>query len=283
MSRSRVALALPAALIAVALAGCSSAATGGSAGSGSDSGGDLGLVTDGTLTVCANLESPPNIYTEADGTPVGVEVEIADAMVEEMGLEIEFKEIAFSGLVAALQAKQCDTVISSLYIKPEREEVADFVPYLLSGSGVAVSAENPKNVTGFDDSLCGVSAIGITGATGASLLEEKSAECEANGDPAIDITLTDKAADALQQVIAGQSDAFMDTAELVGYYESQSDGKFVVVGEPVDSIAIGAASLKGNDALHAALEDAFAAVVESGAYAEILDKWGFQSADIANA
>lgn len=283
MSRSRIALSIPAALIAVALAGCSSAGDGGSTGSGGGAGGDLGLVTDGTLTVCANLESPPNIYTEEDGTPVGVEVEIADAMVEQMGLEIEFKEIAFSGLVAALQAKQCDTIISSLYIKPEREEVADFVPYLLSGSGVAVSAENPENITGFDDSLCGVSAIGITGATGATLLEQKSAECETNGDDPIDITLTDKAADALQQVIAGQADAFMDTAELVGYYETQSDGKFVVVGDPVDSIRIGAASLKGNDALHEALEEAFAAVVDDGTYAGILEKWGFESADIANA
>ena len=283
MSRHRLALAIPAALVAVALAGCSQGAGSGSGSSGSGDASDLGLVTDGTLTVCANLESPPNIYVEADGTPVGVEVEIADAMVEKMGLDIEFKEIAFSGLIAALQAKQCDTIISSLYIKPEREEVADFVPYLLSGSGVAVSDKNPAKITGFDDSLCGVSAIGITGATGASLLEQKSAECETNGDPAIDITLTDKAADALQQVIAGQADAFMDTAELVGYYETQSDGKFVVVGEPVDSIQIGAASLKGNDALHSALEDAFAEVVDDGTYADILEKWGFESADIANA
>lgn len=283
MSRHRIALALPAVALAVALAGCSQSGSTGSSGSGSGSGDDLGLVTDGTLTVCANLESPPNIYTEADGTPVGVEVEIADAMVEKMGLEIEFKEIAFSGLIAALQAKQCDTIISSLYIKPEREEVADFVPYLLSGSGVAVSEENPAGITGFDDSLCGVSAIGITGATGANLLEQKSVECETKGEDPIDITLTDKAADALQQVIAGQADAFMDTAELVGYYETQSDGQFVVVGEPVDSIQIGAASLKGNDALHAALEEAFAGVVDDGTYADILAKWGFESADIANA
>ncbi len=279
MSRSRVALAIPTFLAAVALAGCSQSANGGSSGSGSG----LGLVSDGTLTVCANIDIPPNIYAEADGTPVGVEVEIAEAMVQQMDLEIEFKEIAFSGLIPALQAKQCDTVISSLYIKPEREEVADFVPYLLSGSGVAVSVDNPKDITGYDDSLCGVSAIGLTGATGAVLLEEKSAECEADGEAPIDITLTDKSSDALQQVVAGQADAFMDTAELVGYYETQSDGQFILVGDPVGQIEIGAASLKGNDELHAALEEAFAAVQEEGTYAEILEKWGFESADIANA
>lgn len=261
------------------LAACSSG--GDSAGGGSDSG--LGLVSDGTLTVCANLETPPNIYAEEDGTPVGVEVEIAQDMAEEMGLEIEFKEYQFSGLIPALQAGQCDTIISSLYIKPEREEIASFVPYLRSGSGVAVSEENPKGITGYDDSLCGVSAIGITGATGASLLEEKSAECETGGLDPIEITLTDKAADALQQVIAGQADAFMDTSELVGYYEKQSDGQFVPAGEPVGEIEIGAASIKDNTDLHDALQEAFEAIVADGRYGEILAEWGFEALDITQA
>jgi len=285
MSKIRSTIPMAAAMAAIVLlAGCaggSESDTG--SGSGSASGNDLGLVNDGALTVCANLETPPNIYAEEDGTPVGVEVEIAQKMAEQMDLEVTFSEYNFSGLIPALQAGQCDTIISSLYIKPEREEIASFVPYLLSGSGVAVSKSNPEDVTGYDDSLCGVSAIGITGATGATLLEEKSAECEANGMDPIQITLTDKAADALQQVIAGQADAFMDTAELVGYFESQSDGEFVPVGDPVDEIEIGAASLKENEALHDALQEAFDAVVDNGDYAAILDEWGFESLDIANA
>lgn len=280
MTSSRRAAPAGLALISLlTLAACSSGAE--TAEGGSDSG--LGLVSDGTLTVCANLETPPNIFAEEDGTPAGVEVEIAQDMAEEMGLEIEFKEYNFAGLIPALQAKQCDTIISSLYIKPEREEIASFVPYLRSGSGVAVSKENPQNITGYDDSLCGVSAIGITGATGAGLLEEKSAECEAAGLEPIEITLTDKAADALQQVIAGQADAFMDTSELVGYYEKQSDGQFVAAGEAVGEIEIGAASLKENAELHDALQEAFDAVVADGRYAAILEEWGFESLDITQA
>lgn len=272
----------PAGLALLSLLTLAACASGGSsAEGGSDDG--LGLVSDGTLTVCANLETPPNIYAEADGTPVGVEVEIAQDMAEEMGLEIEFMEYNFSGLIPALQAGQCDTIISSLYIKPEREAVASFVPYLRSGSGVAVSEENPEGITGYDDTLCGVSAIGITGATGATMLEERSAECEAEGLEPIEITLTDKAADALQQVIAGQADAFMDTSELVGYYEKQSDGQFVPAGEPVGEIEIGAASLKDNAALHDALQEAFDAIVADGRYGAILSEWGFDALDITKA
>ena len=280
MNTPRTFTTIFAAAVVIGLAGCAASPAG---GGGDEASNDLGLVKAGTLTICANLETPPNIYAEADGTPVGVEVEIADAMAEVMGLTPSFQPMTFAGLIPALQAKQCDTIISTLYIKPEREEIANFVPYLISGSGVAVSKENPAGITGFDDSLCGVSAVAITGATGAELLQEQSDTCEADGKPPIEISLTDKAADALQQVISGQIDAFMDSSELMAFYEQESDGEFVPVGETVGKINIGAASLKDNEALHEALMDAFASIVEDGTYASILEKWNFQDLDIANA
>jgi polar amino acid transport system substrate-binding protein len=277
---SRSALIVGTAATVLILSGCAGASGGGSS---AEADGSLGLVKDGTLTICANLDSPPHVYAEEDGAPIGVEVDIAKAMAAQMELEPKYNEYAFSGLIPALQAQQCDTIISALYIKPEREEIAAFVPYLLSGSGVAVAKENPANITGYDDSLCGVRAVGITGATGAGLLEEKSAECVADGKDAINITLVDKATDALQQVIAGQLDVFMDTSETVGFFEKQSGGDVEVAGQPVGEIQIGAASLKDNAALHDALEAAFQAIVDDGTYESILDEWGFSDLNIANA
>ncbi|TDK24549.1 ABC transporter substrate-binding protein [Arthrobacter crusticola] len=270
------------AVLALALTGCGGGQAESAEGESSGSA-NLPLVKDGVLTSCANFSTPPNIFAEADGTPVGAEVDIAKSMAEEMGLETAFPEYAFAGLIPALQAKQCDVIMSTLYIKPEREEIADFVPYLLSGSGVSVSKENPAGVTGFDDTLCGVRAAAITGATGAGLLEEKSAECESTGMEPVEISLLDRSADALQQVVAGQADAFVDTYELMKYYEKQSDGDFQVVGDPVGQVQIGAATLKENAELHEALEDAFGTIVENGRYAEILEEWGFEAQDIANA
>lgn len=252
--------------------------------SGNQASGDseLALVQDGVLTSCANFSTPPNIFTEANGTPVGAEIGLAESVAEEMGLEIAFPEYSFSGLIPALQAKQCDVIMSTLYIKPEREEIANFVPYLLSGSGVSVSRENPAGVTGFDDSLCGVRAAAITGTTGAGLLEERAAGCESAGKQAPEISLLDRSADALQQLIAGQVDAFVDTYELMKYYENQSGGDFAVVGEPIGQVRIGAATLKENTQLHEALGSAFDKVVESGRYAEILEEWGLEAQNIEN-
>ena len=282
MLHTRFAASAGVAALAILLAGCAGS-SGDTPSAGGDGADELGLLKPGALTVCVNLESPPNVYAEADGTPVGVEVDLAKAMAKQMDLEVAFSEYSFAGLIPALQAKQCDTIISSLYIKPEREEIASFVPYLLSGSGIVVAKDNPSDVTGFDNSLCGTKAIGINGATGAGLLEEQSATCESEGEDAITVTLTDKASDALQQVIAGQQDVYLDTAEGAAYFSQQSDGQLIPVGDPVGEIKIGAASLKANTELHDALTAAFAALQDDGTYQGILETWGFESLDIANA
>ncbi|AOX45885.1 hypothetical protein BJP65_08735 [Microbacterium sp. BH-3-3-3] len=284
MLRTRIAALTGATALVVLLAGCAGASGEATSSDGPGGGGaGLGLISDGTLTVCANLESPPNVYAEADGTPVGVEVDLAKDMAKQMDLGIKFTELSFAGLIPALQAKQCDVIISSLYIKPEREQVASFVPYLLSGSGIAVEKDNPAGITGYDDSLCGTKAIGINGATGAGLLDEQSQKCTSEGKQPLTITLTDKAADALQQVIAGQQDLYLDTAEGASFFSKQSNGQLIGVGDPVGEIQIGAASLKQNSALHEALAAAFAALQDDGTYKGILDEWGFDALDIANA
>jgi polar amino acid transport system substrate-binding protein len=283
MKQSRAALvAATFAAVALLAAGCSASGAGPS-GSGAAASGNLDLVTAGDLTVCVNLDSPPNVFAKPDGTPIGVEIDIAAAIAKQMKLTVQSKEYSFAGLIPALQAKQCDVIMSSLYIKPEREKVASFVPYLYSGTGIGVAKSNPRKITGADDSLCGNKVIAITGATGAALVDAQSQKCTSAGKPAIQSTLTDKAADGLQQVIAGQQDAYVDAAESVNYLAQQSQNRFTVVGDPLDKIKIGAASLKANTALHNALQSAFEATQKDGAYDKILKKWQFESLNIAKS
>ena len=237
------------------------------------------IIKDGTLTICTG-DSAPNIFYDENNELQGVEIDIANAMADQLGLTTTLGEYAFAGLIPALQAKQCDVIMGSLYIKPEREEIANFVPYLYSGTAVAVNKENPKGITGFDDSLCGTKVVGITGATGAASAQEKSDECVADGNEPLTITLVDEGTNALQQVLAKQADAFIDTTEIVSYYEQQSDGDLMAIGEPFGKIRIGAATLKDNTELNTALDEAFAAIVDDGTYADILATWGVESNDI---
>lgn len=229
----------------------------------------------GTLKVCAaNDGSPPSVYFDENGELIGSEVDLAKGFAEQLGLNAQFVQVGFAALIPTLQAKQCDVIMAALYIKPEREAIVDFVPYLYSGTGIAVSKEHPAAITGMDDSLCGKKAMVAVGTTAESLSQEQSDKCVAGGKPPLDINRNNKPDVSIQQVQNGQMDAYIDAAETIGYYETKTGAKIQTVGKPFGTIKIGAATLKGNTALHDALGQALSTLESDGTYTKIVEKWG---------
>ncbi len=235
----------------------------------------------GTLKICApNDGTPPNVYHDESGELVGSEVDLGKALAAQMGLKSQFVESSFAAVIPTLQAKQCDVIMAQLYIKPEREAVVDFVPYVYSGTGIAVAKEKPADVTGLDDSLCGKKVMVAVATTAESLAMEQSDKCTAAGKPAVDVNRSNQADVSLQQLQNGQVDAFMDTAETLGYYQTKTGAKIQTVGAPFGTIKIGAATLKGNTALHDAIAAALGELESNGTYGKILDEWGMSDLSI---
>lgn len=231
--------------------------------------------TAGTLSFCTtNLGSPPNVTTDEGGTLIGSEIDLAKAIAGRLALEPDFVTVDFAALIPSLQASQCDVIMSSLYIKPEREEVVDFVPYLTSATGVAVKQDSDSGITGLDDSLCGKKVMVTVGTTAQSLAESQSETCTNSGEEALDIATNNQATIGFQQLVNGQIDAYLETSELIGYYEKQGTAGIELVGEPSDSVEIGAATNKDDSELHDAVQLAFDDIVSSGDYLSILDSWG---------
>ncbi|MEN4478003.1 ABC transporter substrate-binding protein [Mycolicibacterium cosmeticum] len=268
-------LAGAALLAAPAMAACSSSNSAAPEPSGPAKVAPPAILQAGTLKICApNDGTPPNVYHDETGALVGSEVDLGKALAAELGLKSQFVESAFSAVIPTLQAKQCDVIMAQLYIKPEREAVVDFVPYVYSGTGIAVSKEKPAAVTGMDDSLCGKKVIVAVATTAESLATEQSEKCTAAGKPAVDINRNSHADVALQQVQNGQVDAYLDTAETLGYYATKTGAKIQMAGKPFGTIKIGAATLKGNKELHDAIATALAALEASGTYDKIMTQWG---------
>ncbi|MCV7209560.1 ABC transporter substrate-binding protein [Mycolicibacterium canariasense] len=268
-------LAGAALLAAPALAACSSSNSSAPAPSGPAKVAPPAILQAGTLKICApNDGTPPNVYHDETGALVGSEVDLGKALAAEMGLKSQFVESAFSAVIPTLQAKQCDVIMAQLYIKPEREAVVDFVPYVYSGTGIAVSKDKPAAVTGMDDSLCGKKVIVAVATTAEALATEQSEKCTAAGKPAVDINRNSHADVALQQVQNGQVDAYLDTAETLGYYATKTGAKIQMAGQPFGTIKIGAATLKGNKELHDAIATALATLEGNGSYDKIMAQWG---------
>jgi polar amino acid transport system substrate-binding protein len=225
----------------------------------------------GQITFCSDLSAPPTGYLDAAQKPVGAEVELGDAMAKAMGLKVIWANTAFSGIIPALQAKQCDAILSQLYIKPEREKVVDFVPYMHSSNTVLVAA-SATDVTGLD-SLCGKKAAAQTGTTIAGYLAEASTKCTGAGKPAIDVRLFTKDTDAMQQLRINLVDAYGTTLEAAAYAMKQQAGIFKMAGEPFGLIKCGIATRKDNAELNVALKAALTAVQADGTYDAVLKSW----------
>src|SRR5919112_1920157 len=151
MRRSRAFLVtLTASVAALALSAC-----GGSDGgdAGGDAGGDdLGLVSDGTLTVATEgTYRPFSYHDEGSGDLVGYDVEVAQAVADKLGLEVQFQETQWDAIFAGLDAGRFDTIANQVSITPERKEKYRFSkPYTIS-HGVIVVNEGDTSIAGFDD------------------------------------------------------------------------------------------------------------------------------------
>lgn len=277
--RAACALAASVVTAVVVLAGCGGPAGPGAAPPGSVEVPDGALVQDGQITYCADISAPPLSFYDAAQTPIGAEIELGNALAAELGVRANWANTSFNGIIPALQARQCDAIMSQLYIKPEREAVVDFVPYMYA-SNILVVASGNTAINGVDD-LCGTKAAGQTGTTVVGYLTDQSAKCTAAGRPAVDIRQFTKDSDALQQLRLGLVDCYGTTLETAAYVTSQQPGAFRLAGEPFNRIKVGIATRKDAQALRDALSEALTAVQENGTYEAILTKWNLVGDDIS--
>ena len=76
---------------------------------------------------------------------MGFDVDVAKAVAKELGVQVEFQNYAFSGLIPALQASKIDMVIAGMTITDKRKEVVDFSnPYFVSGQALLVNKSVPN-------------------------------------------------------------------------------------------------------------------------------------------
>ncbi|KAE8128455.1 MULTISPECIES: ABC transporter substrate-binding protein [Bifidobacterium] len=273
---------LAAATMLTLVAGCGSSSSTSEASSSSTAKAKVStpaIQTNGVLTVCAAFSTgnPPTYFNDSANNPVGAEVEMAKWIAKDLGLQVKFQDIAFASIIPALQAGKCDTIMSSLYIKPEREKVVDMIPYLMSGSEVAVKKGNPKNVTGMDDSLCGLKVSAAVGKTATLQAEAQAKQCTADNKSKLTVVQTDQTTAAVQQLVNGQVDAYVGETPVVLYYQSKQPDAFEMVGKEFGSITVGAAVTKGNTKLGDAIKASFASMNKSGDYNAILKKWNMSS------
>ncbi|WP_025692088.1 ABC transporter substrate-binding protein [Paenibacillus zanthoxyli] len=229
------------------------------------------LVEKGFLTYGTAATFPPFEYM-VNNEFTGFDIELGQAIAKEMGVEVKIQSMNFDGLIPALQGKRIDIINSAMYIKPEREEQVDFIPYMGLADSIVVKSGNPKGVKSMDD-LSNLTVAVTRGAVEEINVREENEKLKQAGKPEIKILALPTANDAVLATEQGRADAFLHSSPGAAYLQEEKPGVFEIAGSFGADTKIGIAVRKGDTETKTAIEAALKKVVENGTYKQLMEKY----------
>lgn len=91
------------------------------------------------ITIATESSYKPFSYTDADGKLIGYEIDLANALCDQMKAKCEIISQDWDGLIPGLKAKKFDAIIAGMSITPERQEVVDFTDPYFENSLIFIS------------------------------------------------------------------------------------------------------------------------------------------------
>ena len=276
--RNKIGFAAVAAVVALAIAGCSSSASEEPTPSATatQSANDLAslvpseIAADGKLTFGTDTTYPPNEYMGADGKTIeGMSIDLGNAIAAALGLEAEYVASPFDAILPAVTSGKYEAGISSFTINAERMKVVDFVSYYVAGTAWA----GPTGSTVDPDNACGLAVAVQKGTVQVEDLTARSKACTDAGNKAITINQYQSQQDAAASVVSGKNAAMLADSDPIRYAVLQSGGKLETLGEQYDTYPYGIALKQNNGTLAEALQKAIQSIIDDGTYASILEKW----------
>jgi len=235
---------------------------------------------DGVLNVGSDIAyAPIEFFEEGTQNPQGLDIDLADALADELGVTAEFTNTGFDGIIGALTAQRFDALMSAMTVTEERQKEIDFIPYLSAGTDILVAEGNPKNVNGIED-LSGLTVGVQIGTIQVDQLQAANDELEAAGKPSINVLTFDQNPLAVEQLRTGRADAVIADSPVVANDARLSDGKLQSLGLNIEAAPYGIGIRKESAELKAAIEGALLKLEENGKYDEILTKWGLEGGAI---
>ena len=273
-----LALSMAAALSLGLLAGCGgtasqpstqpSAAQESTTPDGSNTEATLTTVEEGKLIMSTNAQFPPYEMVADDGSFEGIDVEVAQAIADKLGLELEIDDMDFDAALLAAQNGKSDMVMAGVTVNEERLQVMDFSDSYANGVQVVIVTEDSDIAT--VDDLANADKIGTQRGTTGYIYCSDTPENGGYGED--HVTAYDDGATAVQALLNGQVDAVViDNAPAQEYVKANPGLKILDTEFANEEYAIGVS--KGNESLLNAINGALAELEADGTLQSIIDKY----------
>ena len=248
-----IALLLCVLMIAAMMAGCAPA--------------EKGMTAEkGKLIMSTNAAFPPYEMTDDKGGFIGIDVEIAQAIAKELGLELVIQDMGFKAALEAAQNGKSDIVMAGVSVTPEREDVMLFSKSYATGVQVVIVKEGSDvTMDNLDQKKIGTQ-MGTTGYLYASDTPENGGYGEEN------VIAYENGMTAVQALQNGQVDCVIIDSAPAQEFVKANPGLTILEGSWVEEdYAIGMG--KTNTALQKAINEALDKLTKDGTVQKIIDKY----------
>lgn len=270
----KIIVLLMAVMMTMGLAACGGSADGSAAASGGESDSYIDQIkAKGELVVGTSADYPPyEFHTEIDGvdTIVGFDIAIAQAIADDLGVELKIVDMSFDNLLMSLANGEFDMVIAGLSADEERMKTNDFSDtYLESKNLILVRKEDESKYT-TTDSLKGVK----TGAQTGTMCYDRIVPFVGE-DSMVGLA---KVPDLVMELKNGKVDVItLDYMAVLTYAAENDDLVAVDCGLPSDDEGYSIAFQKGNTEMVEYVNGVLAELKESGA----IDQYIIEAQELA--
>ncbi|PWI10824.1 atrA protein [Streptomyces sp. NWU339] len=250
----------------------------------------------GVIKVGSDIAYAPVEFKDDSGKVVGIDPDLAAAMGKQLGVTFEFQNGTFDTLIGGLASKRYDIAMSAMTDTKERQEGidadtgkkvgagVDFVDYFTAGVSLYTNKGDDQGIKTWDD-LCGKTMAVQRNTFSHDLAKEQAQKCEKGGKKTLKIEDFATNPEAETRMRSKGANVVSADFPIAAYSVKNSGGGkyFEIVGDQVEAGPYGIAVAKDNTELRDALQAAVQAVIDSGEYTKIVEKWGVADGAITEA
>ena len=216
----------------------------------------------GVLVMATNAEFPPYEYHDG-GEIVGIDAEIAKAIADELGMELEIEDIAFDSIIPEITSGKADMGLAGMTVTEDRKQSVDFTDTYAKASQKIIVKEDSAIAS--PDDLTGV-IVGVQqGTTGDIYVSD----LEADGTT---VERYNKGFEAVQALSQGNIDAVVIDGEPAKTFVAQTEG-LKILEESFTDEEYAIAVKKGNTELLEKINGALKTLKDNGTLDEIVAKY----------
>lgn len=214
-----------------------------------------------TLVMATNPEFPPYEYRDGNDI-VGIDVEIAKAIADDLGMELKVESMEFDSIIPSVTSGKADVGIAGMTVTDKRKKNVDFTDSYATSTQVMIVKEDNAEITKPDD-LSGKKVGVQTGTTGDIYVSDQKN---------VDVSRFSKGMEAVQSLTQGKIDAVVIDREPAKAFVEKNEG-IKILDEAYTNEDYAIAVKKGNTELVEKINASLKKLKDSGELQKIVDKY----------